>query len=324
MAKVLEGVGVMVASTHGVSVKGRIREVPAFPFGQIVVVTRGRLLRIAEVFDEYWLPADVLPDPDEVVRALRTREQPPDLFTFAQRVPDTEPRYSFTTEWDNVAVIPLTSYDAWFSNQISSASRRNIRASSKKGVVVKAVPFDDEYVRGIKAIYDESPIRGGRQFWHFGKDLAKVEAENGTYRDRSTFLAAYCEGEMIGYMKIVWDTRTAAIMQILSKVKFRDRRPNNAMLSEAVRLCVDRRISYLLYEKYVYGSNADSSLTRFKRENGFVRMDLPRYYVPLTVKGALLLRLGLHGDPKDIIPGPLRAKLVSLRDRWYARRTPDE
>ncbi len=310
----------MLTATHEVSIKGRMQQVPAFRLDDVVIITKGRFLQIAEIFDEYWLPVGNLPGPYRVLTELQAAQHKPDLFTFAQRVPDTQPRFPFHMELDNVAVIPLSSYEAWFSKQISSASRRNIRASEKKGVIVKEVSFDDEYVRGIMSIYDESPVRAGRKFWHFGKDFQRVWAENATYRERSSFLAAYADGEMIGYLKIVWDEKSAAIMQILSKLKFRERRPNNALLSEAVRLCAEKKIPHLLYESYVYGSKTDSSLTRFKRENGFIRMDLPRYFVPLTNKGRLCLNLRVHRDTKDLIPYWLRGRLIRIRDGWYARR----
>lgn len=310
----------MLATTHKVSVKGKKQEVQAFRLDNVVIVINGRFVRVAEIFDEYWLEADTLPDPHDVLPRLRGAHPKPDLFTFAQRVPDTKPRFNFHMEWDNVAVIPVSSHETWFREQISSASRRNIRASEKKGVEVRATEFDEKYIHGIMSIYNESSIRGGRKYWHHGKDFAAVQAENGTYRERSTFLGAYFQDEMIGYMKIVWDTHSAAIMQILSKMEFREKRPNNAFLSEAVRLCSERKIPYLLYERFVYGNKTDSSLTRFKRENGFVRMDIPRYYVPLTLKGSMSFKLGLHKDPKDMIPQWLRSRLLDMRDKWHTSR----
>ena len=311
----------MLATTHQVSVKGKMQEVQAFRLDNVIIVINGKFVRVAEIFDEYWLEADTLPEPHHVLQQLRDAHHNVDLFTFAQRVPDTKPRFDFHMEWDNVAVIPVSSYDTWFREQISSASRRNIRASEKKSVVVRAAQYDEKYINGIMSIYNESPIRGGRKYWHYGKDFAAVEAENGTYRERSTFLGAYLKDEMIGYMKIVWDTHSAAIMQILSKIEFRETRPNNAFLSEAVRLCAERKIPYLSYLQFVYGNKTDSTLTRFKRENGFVRMDIPRYYVPLTLKGRASLRLRLHRDPKDLIPQWLRSRLLDIRERWYARRS---
>jgi hypothetical protein len=310
----------MLSTTHEVSIKGKKQEVPAFRLEDLVIVTSGRFVRVAEIFDEYWLPADSLPDPHNVLERLRSVDKKPDLFTFAQRVPDSKPLFDFHMEWDNVAVIPVSSYDTWFREQISSASRRNIRASEKKGMVIRADQFDEKYIHGIMSIFDESPVRHGRKYWHYGKDFAAVQAENGTYRERSTFLGAYLKDEMIGYMKIVWDTRSAAIMQILSKMEVLDKRPNNALLSEAVRLCSERGVNHLLYERFVYGNKGEDSLTRFKESNGFVRMDLPRYYVPLTHKGSIALRLGLHRDPKDLVPQWMRKRLLDFRDNWYTSR----
>lgn len=308
----------MLRTTHQISMNGRMRQVEGFRLDDHMIIVKGRFVKIAQIFDEYWLPAEGLPDPNHVVQELRQTSCRPDLFTFVQRVPDTKPRFDFHMEWDNVAAIPVESYDWWFREQISPASRRNIKASEKKGVVVRAAEFNEEYVRGIMSIFNESPIRAGRTYWHYGKEFSAVEAENGTYRDRSTFLGAYLAGEMIGYMKIVWDIRSAAIMQILSKIQFLDRRPNNAMLSEAIRLCGEREVKYLLYEKFVYGTKGADSLTRFKEANGFVRMDLPRYYVPLTPKGSMALQLGLHRNTNDMVPHWLRKRLISFRDAWYA------
>jgi hypothetical protein len=310
----------MLSTTYEVSVKGKIERVPAVLLDDIVIVTKGQYIGVAEIFDEYWLEAKALPDPCRVLQRLKDVDPKPDIFTFAQRVPETEPRFKYHMEWGNTAVVPVSSYDTWLREQISPATRRNIRMSEKKGVVVKVASFDEKYIHGIMSIYNESPIRHGKKFWHYGKKFTAVQAENGTYRERSTFLGAYFNGEMIGYMKIVWDQHSASIMQILSKMAFLDKRPNNALLSEAVRLCSERGIKHLLYERFVYGNKGADSLTRFKESNGFIRMDLPQYYVPLTPKGSIALRLGLHRDPKDLMPQWLRRRLLDFRDKWYSNR----
>lgn len=311
----------MFSKTHQVSVKGRMMSFPAEEIDGELIVVKGKFFRLAEVFDDYWVLADTLPDPDKIVTLLKKRPHIADAYTFAQRSPDVEPRYEFPMSWENDAVINVSSYEKWFKEQISSAARRNIRKSERMGVTVKSVPYDEEYVRGIKSIYDESPFRGGRRFWHYGKNFESVEAENGTYRDRATFLAAYIDAEMIGYMKIVWDTQSAAVMQILSKLSSRDARTNNAMLAEAVRQCETRGIPSLRYESFIYGGRTGSSLTRFKRENGFVQVDVPRFHVPLTLKGKVLIKLGLHRKSiKDLIPDQVRNALIQLREKWYKIR----
>jgi hypothetical protein len=307
-------------TTHRISVSGKMRDVPALQVEGVVVTINGGFVRVGKIFDAYWLEAARLPDPRRVVQQLKTADTRPDLFTFTQRAPETTPRFDFHLDWDNIAAIPVSSHGHWFQKQISAASRRNVRTSEKKGVTVRSSPFDERYIRGIMAISDESPVRAGRQYWHYGKDFATVEAEQGTYRERSTYLGAYLGDEQIGYLKMVWDTHSAAIMQIVSKMEHRDKRTNNALLSEAVRLCAEREVPHLLYERFVYGDKVDSSLTRFKRENGFVRMDVPCYFVPLTAKGRMALSLGLHKSLKDRLPQWVTGPLLQLRDKWYARR----
>lgn len=298
--------------------RGKPVTVDAIEVDGATLVCRGRFLKTAQIFDEYWLERNTLPPPGKIVAHLDALPDKPDMFVFTQRVPDVEVIHSYYHELDNYAVLPLTTYENWFQH-IPASTRRNIRASEKRGISIRTSQYDDDYVRRISAIYNETPIRAGRQFWHFGKDLEAVRRENGTYATRSTYLAAYFQGEMVGYLKVVWDQQTAAIMQILSKLSVRDFRPNNALLAETVRQCCMRGVQYLIYERFDYGKKTDDSLTRFKQNNGFLRMDIPRYYVPLTAKGAIALRLGFHKSLRDRVPEVLLSRLRSLRTGWYSR-----
>jgi hypothetical protein len=302
-----------------ISLKGRRTAVPAIDACGVTVLCLGRRLKVGEIFDEYWLERSALPLPDDVIAQLCSRPDRPDLFTFAQRIPDTRPAHAYRFETENYAVLPLRTYEHWFDEQIPAATRRAIRAAAKRGLRVEVAEYDDDYVRGIMSIYNETRVRAGRAFWHYGKDFDTVQRENGTYATRSTFLAAYVGDEMVGYLKVVRDEGTAAIMQILSKIAYRDLRPNNALLSEAVRACAARGTHHLLYEKYTYGNKKDDSLTKFKQNNGFVRMDVPRYFVPLTIKGEVCLRLGLHKRVAERLPEWLLAPVRNLRTRWYER-----
>jgi hypothetical protein len=285
-----------------ISVRGKRKLIPSVEKLGVTVLISGKLLKKAEIFDEYWLEAETLPSPDLLISELSALHGRPDLFTFIQRVPDNKPKYDHYYTWENYAVLPVSSYENWLNNQIHSTTKRNIRASEKRGIEIRVSEYDENYVKGIMSIYNESPLRAGRKFWHYGKDFETVKRENGTYSERSTYLAAYYQGEMVGYLKIVWDKKTAAIMQILSKLSVRDNRPNNALLAEAVKQCCLREVNYLIYEKYDYGNKTGDSLTRFKQSNGFIRMDIPQYHVPLTTKGACALRLGLYQNISRIVP----------------------
>src|ERR1700683_1926142 len=130
--------------------------------------TRGKLVRIAFVDGEGY---QFLDDPEPALQALRTSAERVDLFTFVQRLSDTSPRYRYPMEWDNMAVLPISSYDNWMKHQIDFKVRNKVRKAEKSGVAVREVPFDDIFVRGVSAIYNEAPVRQGKRFWHYGKDL---------------------------------------------------------------------------------------------------------------------------------------------------------
>ena len=129
------------------------------------------------------------------------------------------------------------------------------------------------------------------------------------------------EDKLIGFVKLTYDeTRTqAGLMQILSMVKHRDKAPTNALIAQAVRSCADRGISYLVYSRFTYGNKERDTLSDFKERNGFRRIDIPRYYVPLTPVGRVAFRFGLHHKGLvDHLPGPVITKLRDLRNAWYA------
>ena len=103
-------------------------------------------------------------------------------------------------------------------------------------------------------------------------------------------------------------------------LKHRDKAPTNALLAQAVRSCADRGIAYLVYENFAYGKKKGDTLSHFKETNGFQRVDLPRYYIPLTPLGAIALRIGLHRGVRSAVPEMVMAKFRQLRSAWYARR----
>jgi hypothetical protein len=195
-----------------------------------------------------------------------------------------------------------------------------VRRADKKGVQVRTVPFDDVLVRAISAIYNESRLRQGRPFLHFGKDLETLRREHATFLERSVFLGAFLGDDLIGFAKLVASDRQMGIMQIVSMIGHWDKAPTNALMAEAVRCCAARGMPYLVYARYSEKHKQRDSLSDFKKHNAFERVEIPRYYVPLTRAGQGALRLGLHRGFVDRIPEPVLVKLRRLRSLWYSRR----
>jgi len=279
----------------------------------------GRWLRIAHVQDEEVAENAAIDDPTSFFVRLRERKLRADIFAFRQKLLDDIQRLNFPVYWDNLAVIPITSYSEWFEKRLSQDGRRNVRRAEKRGVHIELVRFDDNLVRQIKSIYDETRVRQGRRFLHYGKTLEQVRAENGTYLERSEFLVAFMGEEMIGFIKLIYVDGAASISQILSKNAHYDKRPANALIARAVELCEARGKSHLIYCNYNYGNANNSSLTEFKRRSGFEKLSVPRYYVPLTKRGAVAVRLNLHRGVRELLPAGIVGPLLKLRARYYAR-----
>jgi len=299
-----------------VGVKGASVLVPSVQIDGRTLITTGRWLKTVCVQDEDLLEHETVADPQSFIERLRAAQLSADLFTFAQRLHETTARYSYHLEWDNFAVIPITTYKDWWEKLIEPSVRRAVRKAAKSGIVVKSVEFDDAFVRGIVDINNETPVRQGKPFWHFHKSFEVVRAEHSTYADRNAFLGAYYNDELVGYIRITYVGRSAHIIQILSKVRHLDKRPTNALLAKAVELCEVMKMSRLVYCNYVY-KDPNSSLTEFKKRNGFEKMLVPRYYIPLTTKGKVALSLRLHRGLMHAMPQSLVAKAVKLRNRWY-------
>jgi hypothetical protein len=280
----------------------------------------GRIVRIARLeADGYEFLED---DPENVLRGLRNCGARADLFTFTQRIlPDQAPRHRFPMEWDNFAAVPVESFEHWWNHQIRPEARNRARQAGNKGVLVREVPFDRTLAEGIWRIYNETPIRQGRKFPHYGEDLETVYRDGATFQGGSFFIGAFLGDELIGFAKLTADeTRTQAnLMNILSMIEHRDKAPTNALIAQAVRSCAERGIAYLVYQAYAYGTKQGDSLMKFKQVNGFQRFDVPRYYVPLTPLGRVALRLRLHRRLADQLPESLRGRLRRLRNAWHSK-----
>jgi hypothetical protein len=111
------------------------------------------------------------------------------------------------------------------------------------------------------------------------------------------------------------------MMQILSKSAHYDKRPMNALLAKAVEVCHQKGVSYLAYSKFTYGNKTNSQIAEFKRRNGFIQMDFPRYYVPLTLRGRIAVGLKLHRGLLGMLPPRLIDLLWRLRSQVVLIRT---
>jgi hypothetical protein len=274
------------------------------------VAISGGLVRVGRLYDEYYVS---LTNPIDFIDALRKSPLRPDVFTFLEDISESISKQAFTWRAQPIAVLPITTYESWLRDQIRFKARNKLHKSHKSGVSVRTVPFNDELVTGIMDIYNESPVRQGKPFKHFGKDFATIKREHETFLERSEFAGAFFRDELIGFIKLVRGTNVASLMQIISKFRYRDKAPTNALLAKAVEMCAGKSIPRLHYGIWGRGG-----LSVFKVSQGFVRHDVPRYYVPLTLKGRIFLKLGLHYNIREHLPEKWLNYLAGIRSKWTA------
>lgn len=284
--------------------------VDTFKAGSHEFIIRGKRFRLVAAKEEWDVDVD---NPEAVIQELSSQNLRADIFTFTQRLPHLKPLFSYRTELDNVAAIPISTYEHWWTKQVTQEARNKVRKSQKKGVTVRLVDFDDNLVTKIMEVYRETPLRRGTRFTHYEKTFDEVRTANATFLERACFLGAFYGGELIAFLKLVDTEGYTRVMGILGRQAHKDKAPMNALVAKAVEICAEKNIPYLTYGKMEYGTKGIDSLAKFKKENGFLMYTLPRYFVPLSIKGKIILALHLHRRLGDILPRRLSLALIGAR-----------
>jgi len=304
--------------TGEIYIKGKWVRVPALNVADKTIVVRGSWLKMAVIRSEDWLPTE-LQDPEACV--LRLKEQVSrgfraDVFTFAQKLPDTTPKYQYPMEWDSIAAVHLPTFKEWWEG-LPQEARKNVRRSQKRGVVVDVRPFDDDLVRGLVELNNDSPTRQGQRNDQFGKTFDDVKKDYSSFLDRSDCICAYLDTELIGFLKVVYRGQIASILNLLPKARHSDKRPANALIAKAMEICAAKGMTYVTYGMFNYGNKGDSPLREFKVRNGFREFLVPRYYIPLSAWGKLCLKAKLHRGLLGILPHNVITFANSMRAKWY-------
>lgn len=245
----------------------------------------------------------------------KLKERGVDIFTFLER------RWCYTVTnvtktWlkanDNIGLLQITSYDEWLRS-IGKKTRNMTRKAEKCGIRTAVTEPDEKLADGIWRIYNETPIRQEREFPHYGTPLEAVR-RSVLSPQNSTFVAAFLQDELVGFIQLVHGDNIAIISQILSMQKHWDKAVNNALVAKAVETCAGKGIKWLMYGRM--GNHP--TLDTFKINNGVVKFNLTRYYTPLTKKGMIAAHLGMHKEIKDSLPQSIKHPLIPVYN-WISR-----
>lgn len=255
---------------------------------------------------------DVIPE-ERLVEKLGERGV--DIFTFIERrwcskIPN--PSKSWIKASDNIGLLHVASYDEWWKS-IGKKTRNMIRKAEKCGIRTGIAEPDEKLAEGIWKIYNETPIRQERGFPHYGISLEAVKRAMFSLQN-CTIIGAHLQDELVGFIRLVHGENIAIISHIFSLQKHWDKAVNNALVAKTVEVCANKQIQWLMYGRM--GNHP--SLDRFKQSNGVNRFPLTRYYIPLTGKGKIATKLGLHREIKDALPQSIKYPLIPVYN-WISR-----
>ena len=200
---------------------------------------------------------------------------------------------------DNVAIAEFSSYEDWLQN-LKHETRARIKRAAKRGLITKEVTYSDDFAYGVWRIFNESKVRQGRRFTHYGESLESVKRQLSLSKD--IIIGAFDGKEVVGFIQLAIGDNTGQITQILSLERKREMLPNNALIAKAVEVCADHGLTWLVYARMGNHPSLDS----FKRNNGFQKIEIKRFYAPLTVRGKIFLLFGLQRSIKDSVPSFLK------------------
>jgi hypothetical protein len=305
--------------TIEIAIKGKWLTVPALELDGKNIIVGGKWIRTARVEAEDWLET-ALEDPQQCAQVLKqSGDFRADILSFAQKLPAVSPKYRYPMEWDSIAAIPLQSFKKWWES-LPQETRKNVRRAEKRGVVIQVKKLDEKLIRDLQELNNDSPLRQGKTFTHFGKTLDQVRKDQEAFLNRSDYICAYHQDELIGVIKLIYRSDVASILTFLPKASHHDKRPANAIMAKAVELCVERGMTHLIFGKYNYGNKRHTSLREFKIRHGFEEILVPHYYVPLNFKGKIIVRLKLHRGLIGLLPHNVITFLVDLRAKLNAAK----
>jgi hypothetical protein len=301
-----------------IRVRGRWLTVPALIVDGKRVFATGKWLRMASVRGEEMAEKE-LENPETYIAKLKGDAKDTlnaDIFTFTQKLPATQPKYSYPMERESLAAIRIASFKQWWEG-LPQETRKNVRRSEKRGVTVRTTGFDDDLIQAIRNVNDESPLRQGMPNGYYGKSYEETKKLYGEFVGRCDFICAYFEENLIGFLHLVYRGDVASILNLTTRPSQFDKKPANALMAKAVEICEAKGISYITYGLYNYGNKREDPLRTFKIRNGFEEILMPRFFVPLSRWGALCMKAKLHRGHIGILPTPVIKIAVRARSLWY-------
>jgi len=151
------------------------------------IAVKGKLFRTAKLREE---PYAILEDPMTMAQNVKAARVGADAFTFCQDLFQSEPKHGPVFELDSAALLAVSSYEHWWKKQLNDKTRNMVRKAQKAGVEIRLTSLTDDFVRGIREIYDESPVIQGKPNRFYKKTFEEIRQSLLSFPDRCDFIGA--------------------------------------------------------------------------------------------------------------------------------------
>ena len=249
-------------------------------------IERRWFYKVAQYFEPDEHTRDIYPD-KALLDALRAKRV--DLFSFIERSflnRSTHLELGFYGCTETIGLLRIQGFEAWLKS-LPGRERTAIR-KAERTLKTRLVNVDEEFIQSAFRIYNETPIRQCRRYTGFGMTLQDIRLKFSNLQT-SKIIGTYFDNKLIGLMWVELGDQVAAMMSFISLISQRNKNPNNALIAGVVKLCSEKGYHYLTYGNMGYNPGLDF----FKKNNGFRRVAVSRYFVPLSSKGQLAIKLKL-------------------------------
>lgn len=304
-----------------VSERGVRKRQRAVEWGDATILSPQRPMAMASLLDEDYLDGEIV-DLGSLKTFLAGLDSPPWFFRYSTLAHLGACAGGGTFDVDNRSCLRVEDPDYWGKKVVAKDVRESLRRIRREGVEVREMPFNASSCEDISTLFNESPIRQGKRYWHYGKSAAQIQEELSPLASRSLYVGAYHRGRLVGFTQVVRLESIGVLrtVHVLGSLVSRKVRPVTAMIDWMVRYGWENGFQRIVYGKHDYGNASNDSLTAFKSRHGFRSEPLRIDYHCLCPQGAWYLAAGLHRNLREMTPRHLALFLKKARSRLISAK----
>ena len=221
-------------------------------------------------------------------------------------------------------ILPLMrEFSYIWTNKFNKKARNLVKKFKKSNGIVKVLDRPLDYINEIMEVNLSAPIRQGRpmppSYTNREIVIKSLEASLKEKKGHLKVYGAFIHDKLVAYSYVVEHNGYAYISRFLTHTKYFKYAVSNGLISAIIEDLCNRNIEVV---QYGYWSRHHKGVNHFLKQHGFERGKVEAYYIPLSRKGRLALRiLRLISGVKETSLGELLRR-VSLVRRFYYKAVP--